>query len=396
VYVDANGNGVVDAGETLLGQGVFSGDNGTFALGGIAQTIPRGGDLHLVVTLDLRGTAPAGATFAVGINRPPLQNPPLPAHVQVTGQTSLAALTVSGEPVTGNLTTVGVAGGLETLVVQAGVPWPAPAWVPPANLPATNVPALALRLTATSVGPVWISGLTLTPSGTGNDAGTTVRVWLDTGSVPGKVDAGDTLLGTGAYPADNSPWTLAFAPKRQLSASTTEPWLVTHTVPSGTAGQTFEVRLAPTADIAADDNTATPTIQITGSALQGPTLTLSSPPSLAATPAPFTKGSSGGGCFVATAAAGQASGLVDGLTGVRDGGLPAGVVGAYYRWSPPVAAAVGADAGLAAAVRGGLAPWAGLGTGGALPALLALLLLAALGAVSLRRGRVAVGGEAIG
>ena len=385
VTVDANNNGAVDAGETLLGQGVWSADNGTLALTGLTQTIPAGADLHLLVTLDLDTPVTTGLTFAVGISRPPLQVPPLPGHVQVTGQVSSAALTVSGEPVTGNAVTVQPVGGLETLAVQAGVPWPAPSWVPPSSLPATNVPALVLRLTTTSVGPVWVSAVTFTPSGTGNDATVTVRVFADTGSVPGKVDATDTLLGTGSYPGNNQPWVLTFAPKLQLTAGTTTPWLVTHTVSSGSQGDTFEVRLAPTADLAADDNTATPTVQVTGGLLQGPTLTLASPPSLQAAAAPFTKGSSGGGCFVATAAAGEASGLVAGLTTVRDGALPTGVVTAYYRWSPPVAAAVGADAGLAAAVRGGLAPWAGLGTGGAPWALLALGLLAALAAVTLRR-----------
>ncbi|MCI0341254.1 MAG: hypothetical protein L0216_08905, partial [Planctomycetales bacterium] len=73
------------------------------------------------------------------------------------------------------------------------------------------------------------------------------------------------------------------------------------------------------------------------------------------------------------------------LTAARDAYLPATLVSAYYAASPPVAEAVRGSAAASGAVRGSLAPWAGLATAPAIPLVVLLALAALLGFTRRRR-----------
>jgi hypothetical protein len=59
VFADLNGNGQVDGGETQLGSGVFSSDDGTVLLA-ITAPLAGGASLDLLVTYDLSPTPPFG------------------------------------------------------------------------------------------------------------------------------------------------------------------------------------------------------------------------------------------------------------------------------------------------------------------------------------------------
>jgi hypothetical protein len=223
LWDDANGNGRVDAGETSLGTATLSGTPAQATFNSLGTlTVPAGGDLHLVVTYDLASGAGAGGTFRTQI----FAN----TDVSVTGQTSSSALPVAGAPVMGNQLTVGTA---EELLVSAGSNWPAPRFLPPASLPQGNVAMATLRLEATTGGTgINVTALQLWPSGTGDDRLVTVEVWDEsTGTTPGAVDAGDTLLGTAAgFPGDNQPWTLSLSPAVGITAGSSTQWLVTYDV----------------------------------------------------------------------------------------------------------------------------------------------------------------------
>ena len=57
LYVDANGNGIVDAGETALAQGTFGGNDGTVALTlASARVFAANSNTKLLVTLDFNSS----------------------------------------------------------------------------------------------------------------------------------------------------------------------------------------------------------------------------------------------------------------------------------------------------------------------------------------------------
>ncbi len=66
LYLDANGNGIVDGGDSLLGSSTYSSDNGT-ALIAFNNVLPAFGNANYLVVYDFGGLAPNGYTYQASI-----------------------------------------------------------------------------------------------------------------------------------------------------------------------------------------------------------------------------------------------------------------------------------------------------------------------------------------
>jgi hypothetical protein len=88
IWLDANENGMVDAGESLLGSGVYPVNNGTAV---IVFTLPVGAgeSVHLLVRDDFSATAPPGS-YQAGLNAGGMN-----------GTSPSGAITTTGLPLTG-------------------------------------------------------------------------------------------------------------------------------------------------------------------------------------------------------------------------------------------------------------------------------------------------------
>jgi hypothetical protein len=63
LYIDTDGDATVDAGETLLGSGSYSVDDGTIVFSSLGLNIPSGGSRNVLVAYDIEATALNGALF---------------------------------------------------------------------------------------------------------------------------------------------------------------------------------------------------------------------------------------------------------------------------------------------------------------------------------------------
>jgi hypothetical protein len=102
LYDDVNGDGLFSTGDTQLGSGSLTSDNGTVAFTGLTLTVPPGQSLTLLVVYDfgeglVSGTY--GALLAVG------------EDVEAVGMNSAMGITPTGAP---------LAGGMQMLVAPSG------------------------------------------------------------------------------------------------------------------------------------------------------------------------------------------------------------------------------------------------------------------------------------
>ena len=93
LYVDANGNGIVDGGDTLLGTGVYSGNNGTTTFN-FSTDIPAGNNRTYLVVDNFSGTA--NNSFQTGIVN----------VTDLTGTNGTGAVNFTGAPLNGALITL--------------------------------------------------------------------------------------------------------------------------------------------------------------------------------------------------------------------------------------------------------------------------------------------------
>ena len=136
--------------------------------------------------------------------------------------------------------------------------------------------------------------------------------------------------------------------------------------PSTCWGLTYEARIIPTLDIQCEDTAIPPnSLYATGSMLFSNRFKVGVDPAQAKFLS-LPEGSSGGGCFVATASFGAAdSSEVSALSSMRDSVLMRSAAGrafvnAYYRLSPPAADAIRGNPAACKAARTALCPVVGL------------------------------------
>jgi hypothetical protein len=276
MYLDANGDGLVDGGDTLL-QSVdgFAADNGTATLT-VARTVNAGATMYLLAVYDFRGSASNGETFICRVANN--------ANVSATGATSSSAITPGGAPVQSYAVTISNIG---TLALSAG---PQNAAAPLGDTTeqndATDVEMLQIRVAANAAEAINITSATFNIAGTGNDAtnvtAASVRLYRDLGTA-GTYDGSDVLLGSAqSWSADNGHVTFSGAPLRQIAAGSNESWLLVMSF-NGTAvnAVTFQTRITGNASFSGTGVTSLQLVTVSGAPVTGGTKTIAATGTLA-------------------------------------------------------------------------------------------------------------------
>jgi hypothetical protein len=292
LYRDASGNGLLDANDPLLGTGMYDGAGRvTFSLAG-NETIPANSEMNYLVVYDLSGSALAGANFICGIR----DN----ADVSAEGAQTWSSIQCSGAPVESSALVIGATG---SLLVSYGPNTPGPVYVP---RPADGVPILQLAVRATSVEGVNVRSMSFHAGGTGNDAtNLEATLFLDANG-NGVPDSGESILGVMNRPFDQDNGTATIPNIDLLVPAGTTAYMVLalnfHIDPATQWGETYEVRLIPSLDVACDGAASANVLYSTGSMLFSSRAEVGYPPG-------YDKylnvpgGSSGGSCFIGTAGA---------------------------------------------------------------------------------------------
>ncbi|MHC4601578.1 MAG: hypothetical protein ACYS47_21495, partial [Planctomycetota bacterium] len=214
-----------------------------------------------LVECDFAGTAFTTSDFAFSV--------PVPVGVTCQSAVSLNGVTPTGSMVTGGLKTIATS-GTGSLAVSLGGNSPAAGQ---AGFPATGVPMLQVRLTASSMEGVNVTGVKFAASGTGDESvEVTAQLWRDNDG-DGQVSGGDVSLGAGTITGDNG--TVEFTGLGLLvPANGSIALLVAYDLGAGVATGTYGVSLEVGQDIDATGNSSSMGITATGAPVAGPLLTL--------------------------------------------------------------------------------------------------------------------------
>jgi hypothetical protein len=229
LHRDANGNGVVDAGDALVGlPQSFAADDGAVTFSVTGETVPVSTTRTYLLSYDFTALPTGGQTFAASIGSA--------AAILASGQASGAPIPASG--------TFPLAGGTRTLLGGLSIAL-APENPPPRNVQpqSADVPMIAL-LVAAQGESFAVSSVALSAAGSLDDAAdlALVELWRDQGTL-GVRDGADVLLDASSFGADDGTATFLFA--RTVAAGTTERWLVTYDLdPALGAGRTFRSTVA--------------------------------------------------------------------------------------------------------------------------------------------------------
>jgi hypothetical protein len=134
VYLDANGNGVADGGESILGTGTYNGDNGTASIT-INSEVPANSNESLLVVYNLSTSAGIG-TYQASINLGGMSGTSANGNVQFTGYPLMGAvITVAHATNTPTPTSTNTAVPTVTPTATA-----TRSWTPMPTVTSTNTP----------------------------------------------------------------------------------------------------------------------------------------------------------------------------------------------------------------------------------------------------------------
>jgi hypothetical protein len=256
VWLDVDGNGVIDGTDSQLGSGSYPANNGSTVIA-FTLVVNAGGTVHLLVLDDFTATAPDG-TYQVNINAGGLSGASTSGAVLVTGLPATGAIitiTHATATTTSSPTAIPSATPTSTFTISytstktftptptgtlAPTTTPSFTPMPPtlsvsvgSNSPgnsneqpgASNVDVFQVRVTNSSSIQVTLTGLTLAASGTGDDNSGigSVMIYVDN-NADGVLEGSDTYLGTSAYSLDNG--TISFGFNSSVPAGTSVNYLV--------------------------------------------------------------------------------------------------------------------------------------------------------------------------
>ena len=255
LYRDADGDGVFDGGDALLGMATgYPVDDGDLLFTGLAERLEHGERIYWLLVYDMAPGAPSGRTFCAGI----LDG----TGVKASGGGRGALVRLDGA-IQG---CVGPPPG--SLSLRPGSNMPPGRAVAPC---AAGEEVLQLQI---DVGPregVIIETMTFTASGTGDDLLDLAGVWLyaDENS-DGLLDASDTeLAGPRGYGRDDGAITFS-ALGRTIAASGSETWILVYNFAGRTVGTpTFGALLEFDTDVAATGALSGEPVSVTGAPLGG-------------------------------------------------------------------------------------------------------------------------------
>jgi hypothetical protein len=278
---DNDGDGAAGVGDLQVGTGTFSADNGTVDFDVSAQApVPGGGAVHYLVVCDFAGGAFTGSDFAFSVG--------VPAGVNCQGAVTLGGVTPTGSTVTGGVKTIATS-GTGSLSVNVGGNNPVAGT---AGFPAVDVPLLQIRLAASSMEGVNVSGVKFATGGTGDESvGITAHLVRDNNG-DGQVSGGDVTLRSTGISQNNG--TLNFTGLSLLvPANGSVRLLVAYDFGANTAAGTYGVTLEVGQDISATGNSSSMGITATGAPVAGPLLTLAAGGAAASGQAAYFMGACG-------------------------------------------------------------------------------------------------------
>ncbi len=262
LYFDQDEDGELDVADPQLGTDqTFAVENGTVTFTFAARTILQGDSELYLGVVDMAGTADHFETFQLGL----AQGTDVSVQETVSGD----PVTVGGAPVYGTLFRIQ---GVGQIQVAEGTNSPADGGVPEG---ATGAVVLQLEVTAGNAEAINLSSITLTASGTLNDATafTSVELYRDANN-NGVYNAGtDPQIDTDkTYAADDG--TVVFdLTGKTLNAGQTENWLVVYDLTSPlTPNLTFQVILDQATHISGIGATTSNPALIVGTPVIGPVM----------------------------------------------------------------------------------------------------------------------------
>jgi hypothetical protein len=269
LWEDADGDGVLSVGDRALGTAqAYVVDEGTVTFGGLSETIGASSVRLWLVTYDFDAGAMAGEDYRAEWS----SNGDMTAKDAAWG----SGITPQGAPVQGGVKTLSVF-GTGDLSVYLGSKSPGGLTV----LPGTpGVGMVQWNLVSSSVEEVRVSRVTVWAIGDGNDAADVsgVRLVLDANG-NGLADAGETVLGTGTYGADNGSLSFALSPELSVPAGSSRKLVAVYDFGSGIAGTwKYGAGLLTTGDLSTAGATSGSPVSLQGPPVLGTYTTVSTPP----------------------------------------------------------------------------------------------------------------------
>jgi hypothetical protein len=263
LYIDADGDGRYTLGTDQVFQtGVtFPVDEGTATFSGTPVIIPPSGVVYFLLTFDLAAGAGDDLQAYLDVN----------GDVTAAGAATSTPVTPLGAPVLGGVKTATTAGNPGSLEIRSGMNSPTNQTVVPGT---SQVPMVQLILRTGSVEGVNITSADFTASGTGNDASEVVSVRLvRDNNGDGAYDAGDTLLGSGTYVADDG--SVSFGGLSEaIPAGSQVSWLVLQDFAAGAGVGTFRTGVLLATDVAAAGTVSAASLAASGVPINGCTITV--------------------------------------------------------------------------------------------------------------------------
>ena len=263
LHLDANSDGALDVGDVQIGGGSsYSADDGDLAFTGLTETVAAGTVEDWLLVYDIGPGPVTGDIFCAA----------LPDAPDVVARVGARGALVDVEPGIQACVTVGTG----NLALSIG-PFTPPAR--PIGACAQDVELLQVRLTAGPEEDIDILDITFTASGSGDDAGdlASVRLYSDDDS-DGLLDPAETPIGgSAAFSGDDG--TVTFTTTgRTIAASGSEEWLLVYDITAGVSGGlAFEARVDSGGDVTARGAQTSQSVPVTGTPVQGNTVTTESP-----------------------------------------------------------------------------------------------------------------------
>lgn len=263
---DDNGNGMVDAGDTMIASNTYSIDNGLVSFTNLNYAFSANQTRYINVVCDTKATAAIGSTFAVGI----------------TNLTQVAAWPQDFSDLVSNIQYFPLWGNTNTFFRTAAISIAPGSKNPVSTNVASNVANLTvLHFTATMNDgeSVKISNITVRASGTLDDSfdvtAASVSLFLDN-NASGTIDGGDVLLGSGSgsYSADNGSFTVQNVNLVLPANSTTNFMVVQSLSGQATNGKWFRVSVESNVDIVSYGQTTGNLISTTGAPVRSGTINI--------------------------------------------------------------------------------------------------------------------------
>ncbi|MBI4975990.1 MAG: hypothetical protein HZC28_00815 [Spirochaetes bacterium] len=261
---DDNGNGILDAGDTLLASNVYNADNGLVTFTNLNYTFAANQTRYLTLIYDTKTTATIGSTFFAGI----------------TNLSSIVAWPPDYSDIVSNIQYFPLWGNTNTFFRTAAVSLSAGANNPSStNVASNTTDLLMLQFTATMNNgeSVKLSNITIRATGTGDDtfdvSAASVRLYFDN-NANGAIDGGDTLLGSGSYNSNDGVFSVQNINRTLTPNSVTNFIVVQSFSGNATNGKWFRVSLDTNTAFTVYGMTTGNPITVSGAPVSGGTVNI--------------------------------------------------------------------------------------------------------------------------